>query len=69
MQQQMFRNWNSYTIGQEKEGTKFVPPTTLSAQMSKKQLSLLTREQKMSSPSLVTHRIGNAEGSFDIVFP
>lgn len=36
----MFRNWNSYTIGQEKEGMKFVPPTTLSAQMPKKQLPL-----------------------------
>lgn len=66
----MFRNWNSYTIGQEKEGMKFVPPTTLSAQMPKKQLPLfLTREQKMSSPGLFTHRNGSVEGSFDIVFP
>lgn len=50
----MFRNWNSYTIGQEKEGTKSVPPTTLSAQMPKKQLPpprLFTREQKMSNPT------------------
>jgi hypothetical protein len=61
----MFRNWNSYTIGQEKEGTKSVPPTTLSAQMPKKQLPPpppFYQGTKDEQP----YRNGNREGGFDI---